>query len=137
LSADAETFPWLHVYCEALPSPSPLPSAKASGVTLTSHADPRGSVEYNQVLTERRVNRTKAFLVAQGVPENAIETNAMGKEQQLSANQAKALVEQNLDLSDAGKKGTTQIARNRSSPKPPCRRVLDQHGPTIGATLPF
>jgi hypothetical protein len=70
---------------------------------LTGHADPRGSVEYNQALTERRVNRAKAFLVEQ-VPENVIETSAVGKEQQLSADAVRALVEQNPDLSDADKK---------------------------------
>jgi hypothetical protein len=86
---------------------------------LTGHADPRGSVEYNQALTERRVNRAKAFLVEQGVPENALETSAVGKEQQLSADQVKALVEQNPDLSDAEKKkvlhrlGVIVLAQNR------------------------
>lgn len=86
---------------------------------LTAHADPRGSVEYNQALTERRVNRAKAFLVEQGVPENAIETRAVGKEQQLSADQVKALVEQNPDLSDVEKKkvlhrlGVIVLAQNR------------------------
>ena len=86
---------------------------------LTGHADPRGSVEYNQALTERRVNRAKAFLVEQGVPENAIETRAVGKEQQLSADQVKALVEQNPDLSDVEKKkvlhrlGVIVLAQNR------------------------
>ncbi|MGA8669976.1 MAG: OmpA family protein [Terracidiphilus sp.] len=88
-------------------------------LTLTGHADPRGSVEYNQALTERRVNRAKAFLVEQGVPENAIETRAVGKEQQLSADQVKALVEQNPDLSEVEKKkvlhrlGVIVLAQNR------------------------
>jgi hypothetical protein len=73
-------------------------------LTLTGHADPRGSVEYNQALTERRVNRAKAFLVEQGVPDNALETRAVGKEQQLSVDQVKALVSENTELSDADKK---------------------------------
>jgi hypothetical protein len=73
-------------------------------LTLTGHADPRGSVEYNQALTERRVNRAKAFLVEQGIPENALETRAVGKEQQLSVEQVKALVSENTELSDADKK---------------------------------
>jgi len=70
---------------------------------LTGHADVRGSVEYNQALTERRVNRAKAFLVEQGVPESDIDTRAVGKEQQLSRDQVKALVDQNPELSDAQK----------------------------------
>jgi hypothetical protein len=86
---------------------------------LTGHADPRGSVEYNQALTERRVNRAKAFLVEQGVPDNALETRAVGKEQQLSVDQVKALVSENTELSDADKKkvlhrlGVIVLAQNR------------------------
>jgi outer membrane protein OmpA-like peptidoglycan-associated protein len=70
-------------------------------LTLTGHADVRASVEYNQALSERRVARTKQFLVEQGVPESNIETRGLGKEEELSADQVKELVEQNPDLSDA------------------------------------
>ncbi|MGB6743315.1 MAG: OmpA family protein [Terracidiphilus sp.] len=68
---------------------------------LTGHADVRGSVEYNQALSERRVARTKQFLVEQGVSEAAIETRGLGKEEELTADQVKELVAQNPDLSDA------------------------------------
>jgi outer membrane protein OmpA-like peptidoglycan-associated protein len=67
-------------------------------LTLTGHADVRGSVEYNQALAERRVNRTKQFLVEQGIPEAKIRTVSLGKEQNLTADQVKELVEQNPDL---------------------------------------
>jgi outer membrane protein OmpA-like peptidoglycan-associated protein len=70
-------------------------------LTLTGHADTRGSAKFNQALTQRRVDRVKQFLVEQGVPEANIQTQAMGKEQQLSTEQVRALVEQNPDLSDA------------------------------------
>ena len=70
-------------------------------LTLTGHADVRGSVAYNQALTERRVNRVKQFLLAQGVPEGSIDTRAEGKEQELSADQVKALVNENTELTDA------------------------------------
>jgi hypothetical protein len=73
-------------------------------LTLTGHADVRGTAEYNQALTERRVNRAKSFLVEQGVPEADIDTRAVGKEQQLTTEQVRALVEQNPDLSDVEKK---------------------------------
>jgi outer membrane protein OmpA-like peptidoglycan-associated protein len=72
-------------------------------ITLTSHADVRGSSAYNQALTERRVNLVKQFLVEQGVPESAIDTQAVGKSQQLSKEQVKALVDENPDLSNAEK----------------------------------
>jgi len=72
-------------------------------LTLTGHADSRGSVELNQALTERRVNRAKQFLVEQGVPEGSIDTRAVGKEQELTVEQVRGLVEQNPDLSDEEK----------------------------------
>jgi outer membrane protein OmpA-like peptidoglycan-associated protein len=67
---------------------------------LTGHADVRGSVEYNQALSERRVARTKQFLVEQGVSEAQIETRGLGKDEELTPDQVKSLVEQNPDLSD-------------------------------------
>jgi len=72
-------------------------------LTLTGHTDVRGSVEFNQALSDRRVNRVKQFLVDQGVSASAIDTRAVGKEQQLTTDQVKALVQQNPDLSDAEK----------------------------------
>jgi OmpA family len=69
-------------------------------LTLTGHADVRGSVEYNQKLSERRVARTKQFLVEQGVPEANIDTAAVGKEKELTTDEVKELVSQNPDLSE-------------------------------------
>jgi len=69
-------------------------------LTLSGHCDVRGSVDYNQALSERRVARTKQFLVEQGVPEASIDTRGLGKDEELTADQVKALVEQNPDLSD-------------------------------------
>jgi outer membrane protein OmpA-like peptidoglycan-associated protein len=68
-------------------------------LTLTGHADVRGSVEYNQALSERRVARTKQFLVEQGVPETKIETLGLGKEDDLTAAQVEDTVKQNPELS--------------------------------------
>jgi outer membrane protein OmpA-like peptidoglycan-associated protein len=67
---------------------------------LEGHADRRGSVDYNKELTERRVERAKSFLVEHGVPAGNIETRALGKEENLDAEQVKQLVDQNPDLSD-------------------------------------
>ena len=66
---------------------------------LSGHCDVRGSVEYNQALSERRVARTKQFLVEQGVAEAAIETRGLGKDQELTADQVNELVGQNPELS--------------------------------------
>jgi outer membrane protein OmpA-like peptidoglycan-associated protein len=70
---------------------------------LGGHADPRGSAEYNKALTERRVERTKDALVGHGVPADRIETRSFGMEDQLTADQTKALIAQNPDLSSADK----------------------------------
>jgi len=68
---------------------------------LGGHADPRGSEEYNKALTERRVERTKNFLVEHGVPADHFETRSYGKDDQLTVEQTKELIAQNPDLSPA------------------------------------
>jgi outer membrane protein OmpA-like peptidoglycan-associated protein len=70
-------------------------------LTLTGHADVRGSVEYNQALSERRVTRTKLFLVEKGVPEAKIETLGRGKEDDLTSAQVEEAIKENPDLSSA------------------------------------
>jgi outer membrane protein OmpA-like peptidoglycan-associated protein len=71
---------------------------------LGGHADPRGSEEYNKALTERRVGRTKNFLVERGVPANHIETRSFGKDDNLNAAQVKEQIAENSDLSPADRK---------------------------------
>jgi hypothetical protein len=63
------------------------PNAKLS---ITGYADERGPNNYNQSLSERRVQRVKDFLVSKGITEDKIETSAFGETQQLD----KAAVEQ-------------------------------------------
>ncbi len=67
-------------------------------LTLGGHADPRASVAYNQALSERRVERTKRFLIEHGVPEANIETKAFGEERNLTADQVRDAVEKNPEL---------------------------------------
>jgi len=76
-----------------------LESKPDAHLILGGHADIRGTVEYNQALTERRVNTVKSFLVGQGVPEANIDTKAFGKEDNLTNDQVKEAVEANPDLS--------------------------------------
>ena len=78
-------------------------------ITLTGHADPRGTPEFNQKLSERRVARAKAFLVEQGVPEANIDTQAVGEEHQLTEDEVKNLIDTNSDLTDEQRK---KILRN-------------------------
>jgi outer membrane protein OmpA-like peptidoglycan-associated protein len=76
---------------------------------LQGHADPRGGADYNKLLSDRRVARTKAFLVEQGVSADAIETQGLGEEQPMSADQVKQAVDQEQNLTDAQK---AQLKRN-------------------------
>jgi len=69
-------------------------------LTLEGHADPRGSAQYNQILTERRVDRTNSFLIGQGVPAANIEVEAFGDEQNLSDDAVRKAVQQNPELSE-------------------------------------
>jgi outer membrane protein OmpA-like peptidoglycan-associated protein len=86
---------------------------------LTGHADVRGTEEYNQALTERRVNRAKQFLVEQGIAEDRIQTQAVGKEQELSQDEVKDLIQSNPNLTDSERQrilndlSTIVLAQNR------------------------
>jgi outer membrane protein OmpA-like peptidoglycan-associated protein len=68
-------------------------------LVLSGHADKRGPQAYNQPLSERRAALAKKFLVEQGVPEDKIETQAFGEEQNLDADQVKQQIEQDASLS--------------------------------------
>jgi len=68
-------------------------------LTLEGHADPRGSVQYNQALSQRRVERVKGFLSDLGVPAANIQTEGFGKQENLTDKQVKDAVERNPELS--------------------------------------
>jgi len=76
-----------------------LESKPNATLTLEGHADRRGTVKYNQALSERRVERTKRLLIEQGVPEASLLTKAYGKQQNLTEDQVKNAVEQNPEVS--------------------------------------
>ena len=65
---------------------------------LQGHADHRGTNEYNQALSERRVQITKKFLIGLGIPEASLTTKAYGEEDNMTPEQVKALVEQHPSL---------------------------------------
>jgi outer membrane protein OmpA-like peptidoglycan-associated protein len=67
-------------------------------LTLEGHADPRGSAEYNQALSERRVERTKRFLIEHGVPAANLDTKAFGEQKNLDEAQVRDAVEKNPEL---------------------------------------
>ncbi len=76
---------------------------------LEGHADRRGSVEYNAALSQRRVDRTKSFLVQHGVPEDHIETKALGKQHNLTDAEVKASIAGNPTITAEERK---RILRN-------------------------
>lgn len=86
-----------------------LEVVKDAHLTLEGHADVRGSVPYNQALSERRVARVKSFLIENGVPEANLATKAFGKQHNLTADEVKGAVEQNPELT---KEERTRVLRN-------------------------
>jgi outer membrane protein OmpA-like peptidoglycan-associated protein len=88
-----------------------LQSRPEAHLILEGHADPRGSAEFNQALSERRVNRTKNFLVEQGVPAANIDTKAFGAQQQLTADQVKQSLDQASDITPGEKQRITRNMR--------------------------
>jgi len=73
-------------------------------LVLTGHADVRGSAPFNQALSERRVARVKSFLLEQGVPESALETEAFGSQRNLTLEEVKTSIEQSSDLTTEERK---------------------------------
>ena len=68
---------------------------------LEGHADPRGSAEYNQELSERRVQTAKQLLIERGVPAANIETKAFGLQRNLTDAEVREAVENSPKLSAA------------------------------------
>jgi outer membrane protein OmpA-like peptidoglycan-associated protein len=78
-------------------------------LTLEGHADVRGSVPYNQALSERRVARVRSYLIEHGVPEGNLETKALGAQHNLTAAEVKTSVDENPDLT---KEERARVLRN-------------------------
>ena len=76
---------------------------------LEGHADPRGSVEYNQALSERRVERTKNFLIQNGIAADHIDTRALGKQHNLTDEEIKSSIDANPSITAEERK---RILRN-------------------------
>ncbi len=76
---------------------------------LQGHADRRGTSEYNEGLSERRVEITKRFLIGLGIPEANLSTKVYGEEDDMTPEQVKQLVEQHPNLS---KEQKDKILRN-------------------------
>jgi outer membrane protein OmpA-like peptidoglycan-associated protein len=86
---------------------------------LEGHADVRGSKEYNDQLSQRRVERGRSYLAEKGVPGDHLEVRAYGFEKNMSAEEVRKLVEADPDLTPADKQKilrnllTVRMANNR------------------------
>src|SRR5207249_6405533 len=86
---------------------------------LQGHADIRGAKDYNVKLSERRVERTKSYLVEKGVPADHLQTRAFGFEKNMTSEEVKKLIEADPDITPAEKRKilknllTVRLANNR------------------------
>ena len=77
------------------------------------------NAEYNKLLSDRRVERTKSFLVEQGVAADHIDTQGLGEEQPMSVDQVKQAIDAEPNLTPeqkkqlAAKAGVLALAQNR------------------------
>jgi outer membrane protein OmpA-like peptidoglycan-associated protein len=91
----------------------------AAHLILEGHADIRGAKDYNIKLSERRVERTKSYLVERGVPADHLETRAFGFEKNMTSEEVKNLIEQDSELTAADRVKivknllTVRLANNR------------------------
>jgi outer membrane protein OmpA-like peptidoglycan-associated protein len=108
-----------------------LQSKPDAHLILGGHADHRGSVEFNQALSERRVNRTKTFLIEQGVPEADIETKAFGKEHNLTTEEVTGEVNSNPELTSEER---ARVLRNIVTIRMASNRRVDVTLSTTGQT---
>jgi hypothetical protein len=77
-----------------------LESKPDAHLTLVGHADERGPNGYNKDLSDRRAEIAKNFLVNQGVTADHLESQGVGGDQNLTADQVKQMVEQNPELNE-------------------------------------
>jgi outer membrane protein OmpA-like peptidoglycan-associated protein len=86
---------------------------------LEGHADIRGTPSYNQALSERRVARTRNYLIEKGVPADHLETKAYGVQKNMTSEEVKSLLESDTELTAAEKQKllknllTVRLANNR------------------------
>ena len=88
-------------------------------LTLEGHADIRGAKDYNIKLSERRVERTKSYLVEKGVPAEHLSVKAFGFEKNMTDEDVKTQIGADPDLSAVEKQKilknllTVRLASNR------------------------
>ncbi len=93
---------------------------------------------YNKALTERRVQRAKAFLIEHGVPAGSIEVQTFGEKDNLTTSQVKEQIAQNPDLSDADRRKMLSHLPSHRAGHQSARGYFSEHDrATIGSPLPL
>jgi len=98
---------------------------------LEAHCDHRGSSEYNKELAGRRADRVKNYFVENGVPGADIETQAIGKENNLTNQEVIELLNQNPNLTPEERK---RVRRNLAVFRMANNRRVDVRLSTTGQT---
>jgi outer membrane protein OmpA-like peptidoglycan-associated protein len=83
---------------------------------IVGHADVRGSEAYNQALSERRAALIRDYLESEGVPDDQVQMQAVGKDQQLSEEKVEALQSKDPEKPEKWEmrhQRTTWLAYNR------------------------
>jgi len=75
-----------------------------ANLILEAHADQRGSVAFNRALSERRDNMVKNYLVQNGIPADKVQTQAFGKEKNLTNKEVEDLTAQNPNITPEERK---------------------------------
>jgi outer membrane protein OmpA-like peptidoglycan-associated protein len=102
------------------------PEAK---LILEAHADVRGSVLFNRVLSQRRADRVKSYLIEHGIPAEGIETKAFGKDKNLTDNEVRELTAKNPNVTPEDRK---RVDRNIVAFRMANNRRVDIHLSTTG-----
>ena len=75
-----------------------------ANLILEAHADLRGSVAFNKALSQRRADLVKSYLVEHGIPAERIQTQAFGKEKNLTDKEVEDLTAQNPNVTPEDRK---------------------------------
>jgi len=71
-----------------------------ANLIIIGHADVRGTEHYNQLLSERRAQLAKAYLVSKGVPASELDVEAKGKDDQISIRKVDSLQARDVQKPD-------------------------------------
>jgi len=102
-----------------------------ANLILGAHCDLRGSVAFNKVLSQRRADRVRSYLVEHGIPAERIQTNAFGKDQNLTDKEVEDLTAQNPNLTPEDRQ---RVGRNIVAFRMANNRRVDIRLSTTGQT---